>query len=168
MPLDSSRTEKNPFSNSERRVCHEIYSLQKYNTLYKDGEPLDDVEGWEAGIDDFFEWLQDEFPNGAILVAHNGFNCDAKQIVRDFQSAGYSDEQIEDTVIGFVDTMVAFNKTFRGNLNGSVGPRLELGCSGIFARKNALIPLACNTAPPDTEGVHQQCREEEQINILQG
>ena len=75
-----------------------IYSLQKYNTLYKDGEPLDDVEDWEAGIDDFFEWLQDEFPNGAILVAHNGFNCDAKQIVRDFQFAGYSDEQIEDAV----------------------------------------------------------------------
>ena len=91
-------------------------SLQDYDTLFKDGRPLNNVLTWEAGIDAFFRWLQEKFPNGVILAAHGGRYGDAKLIVRDFKVAGIRDGLIKDTVVGFVDTFEAFKYTFPGKL----------------------------------------------------
>ena len=119
--------------------------FQNYNTLYKNGRPLDNVLNWKAGIDGFFRWLQVNFPTGVILVAHSGgYHGDAKQIVRDFKVAGYSDSQIKGTVVGFVDTFVAFKSSFPGNFfatevfsgrNEKLKPEFE-----YFLSSNCLSP----------------------------
>jgi hypothetical protein len=89
---------------------------QRYGTLYRDGLPLDNVVSWERGIDSFYSWLEDNFPEGVILVAHGAFASDAPQIVQGFQNSGWRDDQIEDNVVGFCDTLHAFNKNFEGIL----------------------------------------------------
>jgi hypothetical protein len=82
--------------------------------LYRNGQPLDDVVSWEEGIDSFFTWLMQNFPNGAILVAHGAFASDARLIVEDFQNSGWWDVQIKKVVLGFCDTLPAFKKHFPG------------------------------------------------------
>ncbi len=69
---------------------------------------------WEEGIDSFYSWLEDNFPEGAILIAHGAFANDAPQIVQGFQNSGWSDDQIENVVLGFSDTLSAFKKNFPG------------------------------------------------------
>ena len=68
------------------------------------------------GVDAFFDWLQVEFPEGVILVAHAGFVHDGPIIVRDLLRSGWSPEQIQETIIGFVDTQVAFKQRFKGTM----------------------------------------------------
>ena len=80
--------------------------------MYRDGQVLDNVFSWEDAIVMFFNWLRDEYPNGAILVAHAAFNTDARLIIRDFQQRGWDDDEIESTVVGFCDTLVAFPNYF--------------------------------------------------------
>ena len=69
---------------------------------------------WEQGIDAFFSWLRENFPEGVILVAHGAFANDAPLIVDDLQDSGWSDEQIQKVIVGFCDTLHAFTKNFPG------------------------------------------------------
>ncbi len=85
--------------------------------LYRDGKQLDNVLYWEKAIDLFFNWLREEYPEGVILVAHAAFASDAPIIVENFQKSGWSDDQIEDNVIGFCDTLHAFPKHFPRDTN---------------------------------------------------
>ena len=68
------------------------------------------------GVDTFFDWLREEFPDGVVLVAHAGFGHDAPIIVRDLIKSGWSQEQIQETIVGFVDTQVAFQQRFKGTM----------------------------------------------------
>ena len=70
---------------------------------------------WEQGIDAFFNWLRENFPEGVILVAHGAFANDAPLIVDDLQDSGWSDEQIQKVIVGFCDTLHAFTKNFPGS-----------------------------------------------------
>ena len=85
--------------------------------MCRDGEDLEDVCAWEEAIDLFFNWLREEYPEGVILVAHGAFASDAPLIIRDFQQRGWDDAQIEDTVVGFCDTLHAFPKYFPRDQN---------------------------------------------------
>ena len=80
--------------------------------MFRDGKDLNNVCYWEQAIDLFFNWLREEYPKGVILVAHGAFASDAPLIIRDFQRSGWNDAQIEDTVVGFCDTLQAFPKYF--------------------------------------------------------
>ena len=107
---------------------------QAYGTLYRDGEPLDGVVPWRSGIDSFYRWLEENFPDGAILVAHGAFANDAIQIVDAFQESGWGDDQIEDVVVGFCDTLHAFTKNFPGILNA-----LSLSCFHSFCADTLIL-----------------------------
>jgi len=80
--------------------------------LLRDGEELKDVFNWDQAIDKFFNWLRVEYPDGVVLVAHAAFANDAPLIIRDFQQSGWRDHHIEDTVVGFCDTLQVFPKFF--------------------------------------------------------
>ena len=68
-------------------------------------------------MDMFFNWLQDNFPQGVILVAHNAFGSDARLITEVLGMSGWNDDIIESVIHGFSDTQVAFKKTFSGRFH---------------------------------------------------
>jgi hypothetical protein len=107
-----SNEEKN-YSNLVQNFSF-LFNQQKNRTLYRHDEPLDVVLPWEKGIGSFYEWLQESFPDGVILVAHNAFAGKAEQIINDLRKSRWSDVQIEDAVKGFCDTLQAFPKHFPG------------------------------------------------------
>jgi hypothetical protein len=92
--------------------------------LYKYGEELDDIYPWDEAIDMFFEWLDDNFPDGVILVAHGAFQNDARILIKNLKKSGWGDEQIENVILGFCDTIISFQKGFTGECqySGSVYP----------------------------------------------
>ena len=82
--------------------------------MYRDGEELDDVHPWEEAIDMFFQWLEENFPDGVILVAHGAFNNDARILINELQQSGWGEERIENVILGFCDTLISFQKVFTG------------------------------------------------------
>ncbi len=96
-------------------TCFKIQ--QKFGTLYREGQRLENVQPLVEGIDSFYRWLKTNFRNGVILVAHGAYASDAPLIIKKgFQKAGWSNYQIENNVVGFCDTLHAFNKNFEGIL----------------------------------------------------
>ena len=82
--------------------------------MYRDGEELDDVYSWEEAIDMFFEWLEETFPEGVILVAHGAFNSDARILINELKQSDWDEQRIEDVILGFCDTHISFQKNFTG------------------------------------------------------
>ena len=66
-------------------------------------------------VDQFFDWLSANFTDKVILVAHDAFYKQAPLLVEHLLASGWNDEQIESTIEGFSDTLVAFPKYFKGN-----------------------------------------------------
>ena len=76
--------------------------------------PVRELYPWNEAVAKFFNWLQNSFPQGVILVAHNAFASDARILIRDLKRSGRGDNQIENVIHGFCDTLVAFRTQFTG------------------------------------------------------
>ena len=82
--------------------------------MYRDGEELDDVYPLKVAINMFFLWLEENFPDGVILIAHGAFNNDARILINELKASGWDDERIENVILGFCDTLISFQKVFTG------------------------------------------------------
>ena len=62
----------------------------------------------------FYNWIANNFQGPVILVAHGAFSKHARFLVEDFQSTGYKNDRIQNIIVGFSDTLVAFPEYFKG------------------------------------------------------
>ena len=82
--------------------------------MYRYGERLNNVYPWYQAVRKFFKWLRNHFPQGVILVGHNAFGHDASILIRELKRSGLDDDEIENVIHGFCDTLVAFKDRFPG------------------------------------------------------
>ena len=82
--------------------------------LYQHGVRLKYVYPWYKAVRKFFNWLKNHFPQGVILVAHNAFGHDASNLIRELKRSGLDDDEIENVIHGFCDTLVAFKAEYPG------------------------------------------------------
>jgi hypothetical protein len=75
-----------------------------------------DVQSLEDGLASFLGWIEESHPDGVILVSHGG--NDARLLVQNLQSL-YSDDAIQEIIVGFVDTVTCFKRRFPGQFLGS-------------------------------------------------
>ena len=77
--------------------------------LFKNGRQVNRVYKWKDAIVEFHDWIKEQILGPeVVLVAHNGHESHAKWLIRDLLRSQIFEHEIEDNIMGFADTMRAF------------------------------------------------------------